>query len=388
MKEFRGFRFDSRLARGGMASVYRGTQLSLDRPVAIKELYTHLAEDGQYISRFEREAKVLATFSSENIVGIIDYGQQDGAYYIVMEFVDGYSLKGLISKAGHLSTNTALTVAEMMAKGLSYAHRKGVIHRDIKPENILLSTDGVVKIADFGLTRSMEGTHLTVTGTEMGIPAYMSPEQARGDKVDGRTDIYAWGVTLYEILSGQKAYKGETYTAVLSKLLTEPPPPLADLCPSLPEELRSLVERCIAKGVGERPDSFDSILTEINNIRRKYDKLNYPNDLKGFVCEASSIQDESEEIQEITELSTESRKKGKKLRVMTFIATVFTVGLVSVMAFLIIKKQSGTTEQKGYINLSSIPEGAEIILNGDRLSEITPAIWRSILAREILGCIL
>ena len=196
-KSFRGFQINELIARGGMARVYKGVQLSLQRPVALKELYPHLAEDKHYITRFEREARVLATFSSENIVGIVDYGEEDDSYFIVMEYIDGLSLKQLISAKGALSLNLSITIAEMMARGLGYAHEKGVIHRDIKPENILVSSDGLVKIADFGLTRQAEASNLTVTGTVMGTPAYMSPEQANGSSIDERTDIYAWVLTLY-----------------------------------------------------------------------------------------------------------------------------------------------------------------------------------------------
>ncbi len=367
MKDFKGFRFDSRLARGGMASVYRGTQLSLDRAVAIKELYPHLAEDEQYISRFEREAKVLATFSSENIVGILDYGQQDGSYYIVMEFIDGFSLKKLIHNSGRLPLNQAITIAEMMAKGLKYAHNKGVIHRDIKPENILLSRDGVVKIADFGLTRSLDGTHLTVTGTVMGTPAYMSPEQARGDKVDGRTDIYAWGVTLYEMLSGEKAYSGDTYSAVLSKLLTEPPRPLSEVCPDIPRKIVELVEGCLAKKPEDRPQSFEEVVNQINVIRRKYDELAYPIDLKEFIDHHS---EENQVEVRVERLERSAGRKNKSLMqtvvVSAVILLLFTVG------YFVLKEQK--KPEQGYIAIKSEPSGASISFNGEVLDVVTPAV--------------
>ena len=368
MKDFKGFRFDKRLARGGMASVYKGTQLSLERPVAIKELYPHLAEDNQYITRFELEAKVLATFSTENIVGILDYGEMDGSYFIVMEFVDGFSLKYFLQKYGKLDTNVALTIAEMMAKGLAYAHGKGVIHRDIKPDNILMSTDGAIKIADFGLTRSSKGSNLTVTGTVMGTPAYMSPEQAKGNKVDERTDIFAWGITFYEMLTGVKAFSGDNYTAVLSKLLTESPKPLADFSTDIPKVIVRLIDNSISKDISVRPNDFNEILSEINLVRRQFSDLDYPAKMKPAIAKLKGNSDNTTEHIK----AKEPKPEPKNLKKMLPIA----IPLLVVLAFIGYYLFPKTVEEATFfLQLSSNPLGAQISINGITLDSLTPAIF-------------
>ena len=367
MKDFKGFRFDKRLARGGMASVYKGTQLSLDRPVAIKELYPHLAEDNQYITRFELEAKVLATFSTENIVGILDYGEMDGSYFIVMEFVDGFSLKYFLKKYGKLNINVALTIAEMMAKGLAYAHGKGVIHRDIKPDNILMSTDGAIKIADFGLTRSSKGSSLTITGTVMGTPSYMSPEQAKGDKVDERTDIFAWGITFYEMLTGVKAFAGDNYTAVLSKLLTESPKPLADFSTDIPKVIVQLIENSISRDIDLRPINFNEILTKINLIRRQFNDLDYPEKIEPAIAKLKGISDDTTEHVK----AKEPESKPKNLKKMIPIGVTLLVILAFIGYYLFPKTDE---EARFFLQLLSYPLGAQISINGTTLDFLTPAV--------------
>jgi predicted Ser/Thr protein kinase len=241
------------LGRGGMAVVYRAYQPSLNRDVAIKVLPPQLSFDQEFVERFQREAKAAAKLRHPNIVVIHDVGHEDGTYYIVMEYLEGRTLKQLIQGEGRLPPERAAHIVEQVAAALDYAHQHGFIHRDVKPSNIFVGPDDHVTLTDFGIAKAAsEAEQLTRTGMLVGTPEYMSPEQAAGSRVDYRTDLYALGVVLYQMLAGRVPYRGTTPHATLHAVIYEPPPPPRQINPSLPPALETVILRAVAKQPEQR----------------------------------------------------------------------------------------------------------------------------------------
>jgi len=241
------------LGRGGMAVVYRAYQPSLNRYVAIKVLPPQLSFDQQFVDRFQREARAAANLRHPNIVVIHDVAHHDDTYYIVMEYLEGRTLKELVEQTGPLPPQRAAHIVEQVAAALDYAHQRGFVHRDVKPANIFVSEGDRVTLTDFGIAKAASETeHLTRTGTLMGTPEYMSPEQAEGGSVDHRTDLYALGVVLYQMLVGRVPFRGTTPHAVLHDVIYEAPPPPRQLNPSLSPALEQVVLKAIAKQPDDR----------------------------------------------------------------------------------------------------------------------------------------
>ncbi len=272
----RNFEIKELIATGGMAAIYKAMQVSLDRMVAIKILHGHLAQDKDFITRFEREAKAAANLKHENIVNIIDFGKAEDVYFIAMEYVDGKSLKELISSVKFIPHNIALQIGFEISKGLDHAHQKGLVHRDIKPANILISYDGIVKIADFGLAQAQDLTSVTVTGSIVGTPAYMSPEQAAGKKVDHRTDIFSVGVVLYEMLTGIKPFAGENYSSVIHAIMTLKPRPSFDANPLIPKEVNDIIEKMLEKDLDTRINKIADVNASITEyFKQKNEEMSH-----------------------------------------------------------------------------------------------------------------
>jgi serine/threonine-protein kinase len=235
------------IGHGGMAAVYRARQETLDRIVAVKVLSDSLATSDEFMQRFVREARTAANMRHPNVITVHDFGQDErGVPYLVLEYVDGPTLADLMD-AG-LEDSRIPDLLDQMAAGLDYAHSRGVIHRDVKPGNVLLTEDGRVVLADFGLAWLIEAAvHLTLSGGVIGTPEYMSPEQASGLRVDARTDVYALGVVLYEMLTGDRPYGGDNPIAILLKHVQAPVPSVAALRPDLPVAVDRVVQQALAK---------------------------------------------------------------------------------------------------------------------------------------------
>ena len=258
-----GYRIDRILGKGGMATVYLGTQISLDRPVALKILND--PETPQFFERFFNEGRYVARLSHSNLVTIFDIGQGDGFYYIVMEYLPGGDLKSRI--AGGLKPGSALKILSRLANCLGYVHGKGVVHRDIKPSNILFRADGTPVLTDFGIAKLIQADNdLTVTGTVMGSPHYLSPEQAQGSRrLDGRSDLYSLGIILYEMLTGRKPYSADGFAAVLMAHIKQPVPRL----PEPLQDLQPLIDRLLAKDPNDRFQSGAEVVKGIQQWRQK-----------------------------------------------------------------------------------------------------------------------
>jgi serine/threonine-protein kinase len=241
------------LGRGAMGTVYDGWDPAIDRRVAIKTVRLSDADDeetAEALARFKREAQAAGRLSHPNIVGVYDYGETDDLAYIVMEFVEGRSLKSLLDQEKRLPPAEAGTIMQQVLAGLGYSHARGVVHRDIKPANIMLTTEGQVKIADFGIAR-IESSSMTSVGTVMGTPAYMPPEQFLGEPVDARSDIYAAGVMLFHLLTGERPYEG-SMTSIMQKVLSQDPAPRASSRASLPSVFDAVIAGAMAKGPADR----------------------------------------------------------------------------------------------------------------------------------------
>jgi serine/threonine protein kinase len=243
------------LGRGGMAVVHLARDRELDRPVAVKVLGEPLTGDAQFVRRFRREATTVARLSHPNVVQVYDFGEEGDQLFIVMEYVEGEALDELLKREGRLDSARVLELAAQACQGLQYAHEQGVIHRDIKPANLLLRRDGLLKIADFGIARAgEEATQLTRVGTVLGTASYVAPEQAAGEPVTHRADVYALGAVLYELLTGRPP-RQITTIAQLVTLRHEPIKPLTDLVPSVPKHVEAAVMRCLAGRAEHRPSA-------------------------------------------------------------------------------------------------------------------------------------
>lgn len=250
------------LARGGMASVWIGEDTLLARRVAVKTLHPELSADAALRARFRNEAISAASVEDARIVGIYDTGDDDGVAYIVMEFVDGHDIRGLLAERGPLSPTGATRIARDVAAALEHAHRAGLVHRDIKPANVLVSSDQRIKVTDFGISKSNGAqSDLTSTGVILGTARYLAPEQVRGDPVDARADIYAVGLLLYEMLTGRLPFHGDTdLSTALARLSTAPDP----LPPSVPAPVAAIVERCLAVDPARRYPSAGDLAAALD----------------------------------------------------------------------------------------------------------------------------
>ncbi|MQA96703.1 MAG: Stk1 family PASTA domain-containing Ser/Thr kinase [Streptosporangiales bacterium] len=264
------YRVESRIARGGMASVYLGHDLRLDRQVALKIMHVSLADDEDFVARFIGEAKTVARLSHPNVVQVYDQGADSGYVYLAMEYVPGRTLRDLLNEQGRLAPAQALELMVPVLAALGAAHRAGLVHRDVKPENVLLSGDGRIKVADFGLARMMEGTanNLTKTGVMIGTVGYLAPEQVAQGTADARSDVYAAGIMLFELLTGVQPHTGETPLAVAYKHVNEVVPPPSTVVPGIPAPLDTLVQLVTAHDPGRRPADAGAFLRAVFDVQR------------------------------------------------------------------------------------------------------------------------
>ncbi len=255
---------------GGMAAVYRARKVSIDKVVAIKVLFPYLATDESYIERFQREAKAAASIQHENVVNIIDFGESDGAFYIVMEYYDGRTLEQLMKERPGLPPEIAIRILLEVAYGLEAAHALDIVHRDVKPANIIITNQGAIKIADFGLARKSDSeTMITQQGKVVGTPAYMSPEQAAGRSIGPASDIFSFGVVAYELLSRRKPFEGQSYSDVLEKIQTFEPSRVGIINPLISMELENLVKRCLEKNESARYASASALVADLEAAMEK-----------------------------------------------------------------------------------------------------------------------
>jgi eukaryotic-like serine/threonine-protein kinase len=268
------YRVGPRIARGGMATVYEATDLRLDRVCALKVMHAGLGDDDDFAGRFVREARAAARLSHPNVVAVFDQGDDDGTLFLAMEYVPGHTLRDLVRKEAPMPPAKALSLLDPVLSALAAAHRAGLIHRDVKPENVLLADDGRVKVADFGLARavSAETQHTATGGVLIGTVSYLSPELVVDGRADARSDVYAAGVVLYEMLTGRKPHEGESPIQVAYKHVHEDVPPPSRSTPGIPPYVDALVARATARDRDRRPADARVLLHQVRRVRAALDQ--------------------------------------------------------------------------------------------------------------------
>src|SRR5512141_2645522 len=261
------YQITEHLGRGGMAEVYKAYQPSLDRYVAIKLMHSFLAEEKEFLARFEREAKVVATLRHPNIVQVFDFDVENGVYYMVMEFINGDTLKSRLQKLEErgewVSTDDAARIILAVGSALKYAHERGMVHRDVKPANVMITEDGQVILTDFGIAKIVTSSNLTASGAMVGTPSYMAPEQGMGQPGDERSDIYSWGVMLYQLMIGRLPYDADTPLAVVLKHINDPLPLPRSVKPDLPEPLERVILKSLAKNPADRYQKVGELMADL-----------------------------------------------------------------------------------------------------------------------------
>jgi serine/threonine protein kinase len=264
------YRIAQLIGRGGATEVYQALDIRLNRSVAIKMLHPSLAHDAEFGQRFQREIEALATLRHPHILTVYDYGQIDGRFYLVMEYVGGGSLHDVLARAGDkpLDVDFALEIVRQVGQALAYVHQRGMVHRDIKPSNILITQDGQALLSDLGLAIAAGRSTLTGIGTILGTPAFMSPEQVRGEALDARSDIYSLAILLYQLLTGRLPFRGDSAIQVMVQQVNELPPPLRQFNPALPQHLEQVVLTALAKDPQRRYQTADAFVNALLKTER------------------------------------------------------------------------------------------------------------------------
>jgi len=341
------------IGEGGMANVYLGHDIILDRNVAIKVLRGDLSNDEKFVRRFQREALSASSLAHPNIVEMYDVGEDDGTYYIVMEYVEGKTLKQLLKKRGSLTLSEAIDIMSLLTDGMAHAHNSYIIHRDLKPQNIMIKDDGQIKITDFGIAMALNATQLTQTNSVMGSVHYLPPEQASGKGCTIKSDIYSMGIIFYELLSGSLPFRGDNAVEIALKHMKEPLPNLRDENPSIPQSIVNIIKRSTAKNPKNRYDTaremHEDLLTALDDERMNEEeyKYKYPeseNDNRKKEKLKSAEDDITEDIKMIpkdeeNQEETEEQKEKKKKKLIIILSAVFGTILVTLTGlFFIVPK--------------------------------------------------
>lgn len=335
-----------KIGEGGMAEVFKAKCHLLNRYVAVKILKEQYNNDTEFVKKFKQEATAAASLSDNNIVNIYDVGSQGNINYIVMEYVDGKTLKQLINEKGKFPSNVTIDIAIQIAKGLDCAHKNNLIHRDIKPHNILVTEEGVIKVTDFGIAKVSDSVTITNTNKILGSAHYFSPEQAKGNYVDFRTDIYSFGIVLYEMVTGRVPFDAETPLSVALKHINEPVVPPIDIVDSVPNNLNALILKCIEKEPIKRYQTVKDILYDLQRIKENPNympsnsllqdnntKIMDPFGIDDFTEKIDAVDDNDFETDEIDyieeddgyEIEDENEDKDNKAKKTTLIATIFLI---------------------------------------------------------------
>lgn len=333
------------IGRGGMAYVYKAKCKLLNRIVAIKVLRNDLDESEDFLKRFNAEAQAAASLVNPNIVSVYDVGSEGDIHYIVMEYVEGVTLKDYISIKKVLSWQEAVRFAMEICSGLSAAHSHGIVHRDIKPHNIIVTEDGQVKVTDFGIARMVSSSTLSANESVLGSVHYFSPEQARGRYVDHKTDIYSLGIVLYEMLSGHVPYDGDTNVEVAMKHIEANPKPLCEINPDIPKAVEMITFKAMKKETVSRYQSVDTMREDLKAVLRNPDKLpetdNISDDISdGYTKKINVIDDvDTEVLVDTPKEDSDIKKKkissmDKKTKIIALVSAVLIVAVIAVIGVL------------------------------------------------------
>ncbi len=327
------------IGEGGMANVYLAHDIILDRDVAVKILRGDLANDEKFVRRFQREAISSSSLIHPNIVEMYDVGEDDGQYFIVMEYVEGKTLKSLIKRRGALTLSEVIDIMLQLTDGLSCAHDSYIIHRDIKPQNIMILDDGRVKITDFGIAVALNSNELTQTNSVMGSVHYLPPEQANGSGSTIKSDIYSLGILMYELLTGTLPFKGDNAVEIAIKQMRDPIPSVTDFNPEIPQSVENIILKAAAKNPQNRYENVhvmhDDLKTALSVERRNEKKYIYPYpeqevEEKPTMSRAKKNKDKEEKIKE----EKQEKRTNKTLIVTGVICTVLVIVIALVLLFL------------------------------------------------------
>ncbi|NIO49649.1 MAG: protein kinase [Candidatus Aminicenantes bacterium] len=361
------YRIIEELGRGGMGKVYKVVDSEIKESMALKLLNPEIAVDKSTLDRFRNELKFARKITHKNVCRMYDLNKEKENYYITMEYMPGEDLKSSLRRAGRISVGKAIFIAKQVCEGLAEAHRLGVVHRDLKPQNIMIDKKGNAHILDFGIARSLKAKGITVTGTMIGTPDYMSPEQVEAEEIDQRSDIYALGVILYEMLTGTLPFEGNTPLSIAVKQKTEKPPNPRDLNPKISEELSQVILRCMTKEKNRRYQKAEHLLTDLENID------------KGLPTTDKFLPE--------IEFKKATTRKHLVPWALLFIAVITITGYLfydkvlrggqkeqensAMIAEPIAEENSVSASQSGFMEINSIPEGAGVYID-NKYEGITP----------------
>ncbi|MDO8736688.1 MAG: Stk1 family PASTA domain-containing Ser/Thr kinase [Thermoleophilia bacterium] len=378
-----------RLGSGGMADVYLARDTQLGRQVAIKVLYKRYARDEEFVARFRREAQSAAALNHPHIVSIYDRGEAEDSYYIAMEYLEGRSLKEVITEEGPLETAQAIDYAEQMLRALQFAHENNVIHRDIKPHNIVINDRGQLKVTDFGIARAGSSPSVTETGSIIGTAQYLSPEQAKGKAVEQSSDLYSLGIVLYEMLTGRVPFEGENPVAIALKHLSDEPVPPQALVPGVPDNLNAVVMRALAKDPRDRYPGAEEFLADLERCRQDLPVTAPPpadDTVMTSVLSAAAIAAADETgvttVTRASSTSAEQKKKAarRKKIIYTAIAIIALMALAAGVYFLAFAQTAGSIDVPDVVGLERAPAedairalGLKPELETEENSETVPA---------------
>ena len=318
------------IGEGGMANVYLAYDTILDRNVAVKILRGDLAEDEKFVRKFQREAISSSSLSHPNIVEMYDVGEDDGRYFIVMEYVEGITLKSLIKRRGNLTLSEVIDIMMQLTSGIACAHDSYIIHRDIKPQNVLILDDGRVKITDFGIAMALNSNELTQTNSVMGSVHYLPPEQANGTGATVKSDIYSLGILMYELVTGKLPFKGESAVEIAIKQMKEPIPSITEENPNIPQSVENIILKASAKNPKNRYESardmYDDLVTCINEDRLTEAKYSYP--YPEFEEEKKPVKVSKEKRNEEKNVQTEKKKSKKSNIVIAVILSIIALAVL------------------------------------------------------------
>ena len=353
------------IGEGGMANVYLANDTILDRKVAIKVLRGDLSNDEKFIRRFKREALSVSNLSHPNIVEVYDVGEEDGNYYIVMEYIEGKTLKQLLQKRGALTLNEVIDIMTQLTDGLAHAHEAYIIHRDIKPQNIMIEDNGLVKITDFGIAMALNSTQLTQTNSVMGSVHYLPPEQANGKGSTVKSDIYSLGILMYELLTGSVPFKGDTAVEIALKHMKEKIPSIRKQNPTIPQSVENIVLKATAKNPKNRYDNvrdmYKDLQTALQRDNEKRLVYEYPeNDLEEtkvipqVTKEIKQVIDKPTAKEEDTDDDSVLKEKDEKNKLPIILAVVL-LGTLIVLAgvYLLISKDVKEVKVPNVVGLTT-----------------------------------
>lgn len=363
------YKIEETIATGGMATIYKGVQISLNREVVIKKLHPHLAEDANFVKRFRREAAILAKLQHENIVSIYDFYEKEGEKFIVLEYIKGKSLKEIIVDRGKLPIEYALYVLREVLKGLSYIHSNGILHRDLKPDNIMIADDGTVKITDFGLAFGNENVNITNPGTYVGTPAYFPPEQLTGMPLSPASDIFSLGISLAEMLIGRNPFEGKNQFETINNILYYKKLNIDFDAENVPMVIEDLLRKMLESSADKRFANASEALSIVNQITITVTKLQFMEYMSGSVSVTADYK-----------FDIQIRKKGEHLKVFILI---FLIAVFAAVIFLQSRYLQRTQVETVYVTknpekqpsllITSSPTGIEVSIN-DSIIVKTPQI--------------